>query len=137
MKLSDFPPEMARDMIWQIIDRWKAAKDRQSFSGLRTECSLSVDQARLIYAAGQWLSRYDSWVDEAKKAKGSIGVYPADTSLSFCSKFLNDLSTNMNKTEPKIVLNDRDMTILNDCSIHLDHYHLLLSFNDGKKRHKR
>jgi hypothetical protein len=119
-------------MIWGIIDRWKAAKER-SFSGLKTEVWLSINEARLVYASGEWLEKYQQWVEEAAKSKGSIGVYPADTTLSFAAKFMKDIAAKIDKDNPRMILNDRGMKVLKDCASHLDHYGMLMAVKEKPK----
>src|SRR5690554_237823 len=107
MKLSDFPPHAARDLIWRILDRYKEARERwPPHKGIRTETHLSLNDARLIFAGGSYLTRYDAW---AKEGGGKVGVWPGDFSLSFCAKWLSDLSQSMNKEEPVIILSEGDM----------------------------
>lgn len=138
MKLSDFPPEIARDLLWSIIDRYRAAKDRwPAFSGIKTEVNLTINDARLIFAGGTWLQRYDGWVREAEKAKGRVGVWPADFDLTHCARFLTERASSMNKDDPKITLTARDMRVIECAAMHLDHYSLLMAAESTKKKRYR
>lgn len=122
-------------MISSILSRYEAAKERWPIgSGIRTEVHLTINDARLFYAAGQWLRKYDEWRQEAEKSNGSIGVYPAEFGLSACAKFLNDAAAKIDKTEPIISLTEKEMKVLNAASFHLDHYELMLSFKDNKSK---
>lgn len=118
--------------------RYHSAKDRWPIGkGIKTQVNLSIDEARLLYAAGQWLLKYRMWEAEAAKAKGRIGVYPAEFGLSVCVEFMNDLSNSLDKDNPRIILTERDIRILNSVAYHLDHYQMMLSFKDGKKNWKK
>jgi hypothetical protein len=136
VKLTDFPPKDCLTLIQSILYRYHSAKDRwQSGRGLRTEVHLSIEDARLIYASGQWLKRYSDWKIESDKAKGSIGVYPAEHGLKVCSEFIIKLAAEMNKEEPVISLSDKDMKVLASAAYHIDHYDLMIAANDKKSGH--
>ncbi len=136
MKLQDFPPKDCLTLLNSILYRYHSAKERWTAGrGLRTEVHLSIEDARLIYASGQWLKRYNNWKIESDKAKGSIGVYPAEHGLKVCSEFVIKLAVEMNKEEPIISLNERDMRILESSAYHIDHYDLMTATNDKKSRH--
>lgn len=135
MKLSDFPPERCRDLIWRIIDRYRTARERwPPHLGLKTQVHLTIEDARLFYAAGQYLKRYSDWNDEAVRSGGKIGVCDLDFSLSFCARWMIDCAAKMDKTDPLLILTQRDMRIVEDAGRHLDHYAMMMSFDKGKKR---
>lgn len=138
MKISDFPARDCCILIWGIIDRHHSAKDRQPLGrDIKTEVHLTIDDARMIWAASQWLKRYDDWEKEARAAGGSIGVYPADTSLSYAAKWLGEKVAAINKEHRVITFTPREMMILRDCSFHLDHYALMTSFKESRRGWRR
>ena len=135
MKLSDFPPDKAADLLFAIFQRYDKARERWPFGRrIRTETHLTIEEARSLYAAGQWLSKYDEWAREAERAGGKIGVWPADHDLTQCARFLNGLSVKIDKNDPCIVLTEKDMEVIDSVVKHLDHYHLMLSFNENTKK---
>lgn len=136
MKLSDFPPIAVRDALWVVLDRYAATKERwPPYHGIKTEWHLTIDEARLIYAGGQWLSRYNDWVREAEKSGGKVGVYPAEHDLNDCTNFLKDRVKSFDKAEPRMILTGKNMAMIGSCAAHLDHYQMILSHNDEKKKH--
>lgn len=134
MKLSDFPPERARDILWEILDRYHAAKERWPYGkGIKTQVHLTINDARLVYAAGQWLKRYNDWATEAEAAGSKIGVYPSSVSLPSSTEFMIGLAGTIDKDDPIITISENDMRTLTSATQHLDHYALMMSFNDKPK----
>ncbi len=132
MKLTDFPPEKCLQTFYGILDRYNSARKRwPEDKGIRTEAHLSVDDARAVFAAGQWLERYDSW---SKESGGKIGVWPANHSLPQCVAFIKYRVAKMDKAQPVLILPEKDMKVVEAIAQHLDHYALLLSFESGRKR---
>lgn len=134
MKLSDIPPSKCLELVWGIIDRYKAAKDRWPLGkSVKTQVYLTIDDARVMWAAGQWLKRYNDWADEASKSGGKIGIWPADTSLSFSAKWLAEKVAEIDKDEPIISFTARDMKIVESVALHLDHYSLMTAMKEKPK----
>lgn len=137
MKLSDFPPEQCRDVLWQIIDRWNQADRRYQFARPKMHMWLSLDEARSLYAGGQWLQKYNVWEEESRRAGQRIGVYPARTELADAARFLTETAAQFDKQDPKLVIDARIARFLKDAAAHLDHYVIMVSATESSSKGKR
>lgn len=137
MKLTDFPPHECAELFYSIVERFNSSKERHEFTSLKSAVYLTIDDARRVWAAGKWMERYHNWASEATKAKGKVGVYPAEYDLTQCQRFIAAKVDEMSKLEEKmLILTEREMVIVDSAARHLDHYALITSFEIGRKNWK-
>lgn len=142
MKLGELPPEKARDLLWGIVDRFRAAKETHPFKRIKTTVNLSTDDARLIYAAWKYIEKYQNWFDEASKAGGKVGLEQTDIPLTYCVRFLGERIAELSAQgdEKFVVLTERGMEIIETAAAHLDRYGMMMAFKErptGKWKGKK
>lgn len=119
--LSDFPIEQVQGFIQKIAD--KRMTDG-SVPG-QIEIHLTVDEARLIWAAAARLDFYCDW---------GAGIEQTRFKLRECQQYLEQKKT-VARNELVLMLDWQGMKIMKDAALHLDRLGMMMEL-DGKPSRK-
>lgn len=134
MKLTDIPPRMAADLLAGIVERSRAAEDRNPFRRLQSIVIFSTDEARVLWAGSKWLDKYGAWVEEATNAGGKVSVEETEPPLEVVARGLGErVSAMSDKEEKTMTVRMRDLPLLESAIRHLDHYGFVLESADKPK----